>query len=65
MCFVNGLKPELFREKMYSRSFENLDDVLREACEEASYPLRVKKSEIQKKSSPKRKRTIIKVYQVL
>ena len=33
-CFVNGLKPELFRDEMYSRSFENLDDVVREIREE-------------------------------
>jgi len=31
---VNGLKPRLFREETYSRSFENLDDVVREAREE-------------------------------
>ena len=33
-CFVNGLKPELFREETYARSFENLDDVVRDAREE-------------------------------
>ena len=35
-CFVNGLKPDIFREEMYSRTFENLDDVVREAREELS-----------------------------
>ena len=29
-CFVNGLKPDIFREEMYSRTFENLNDVVRE-----------------------------------
>ena len=41
-CFVNGLKPDIFREKMYSRTFKNLDDVVREALstrEELSTPL--------------------------
>ena len=33
-CFVNGLKPELFREEMYSKSFENFDDVVCDAREE-------------------------------
>ena len=27
-CFVNGLKPDIFREEMYSRTFGNLDDVV-------------------------------------
>ena len=35
-CFVNDLKPDIFREEMYSRTFENLDDVVREAREELS-----------------------------
>ena len=30
-CFVSGLKPDIFREEMYSRTFENLDNVVREA----------------------------------
>ena len=29
-CFVNGLKTESFREEMNSRTFEKLDDVIRE-----------------------------------
>ena len=33
-CFVSGLKPDIFREEMYSRTFENLDDAVREAREE-------------------------------
>ena len=33
---MNGLKPDTFREEMYSRTFENLDDVVREAREELS-----------------------------
>jgi len=62
-CFVNGLKPELFREEMYARSFENLDDVIREAREElrtyrkiTDISDRAKRSEIQKRSSLKKKR---------
>jgi len=35
-CFVTGLEPESFREEMYSRTFENSDDVIREAREELS-----------------------------
>ena len=35
-CFVSGLKPDVFREEMYSRSFDTLDDVIREAREELS-----------------------------
>ena len=31
--FVSGLKPDVFREEMYSRTFETLDDVIREARE--------------------------------
>ena len=34
--FVNGLKPDILREEMYSRTFENLDDFIREAREELS-----------------------------
>jgi len=29
--FVSGLKPDVFREEIYSRTFETLDDVIREA----------------------------------
>ena len=32
--FVSGLKPDVFREEMYSRSFDSLEDVIREAREE-------------------------------
>ena len=35
-CFVSGLKPDVFREEMYSRTFETLEDVIREAREELS-----------------------------
>ena len=28
-CFVTGLKPDIFREEMFSRTFENLDDAVR------------------------------------
>ena len=28
-CFVSGLKPEVFREEIYSRSFDTLEDVIR------------------------------------
>ena len=34
--FVSGLKPDVFREKMYSRTFENLEDVINEAREKLS-----------------------------
>ena len=34
--FVSGLKPDVFREEMYSRSFDTLKDVIREAREELS-----------------------------
>jgi len=34
--FVNGLKPDIFREEMYSKTFENLADLIREAREELS-----------------------------
>jgi hypothetical protein len=33
---VGGLKPDIFREEMYSRTFENLNDVIREARKELS-----------------------------
>ena len=69
--FVNGLKPELFREKMFSQSFKNLDDMVREAREELptyrdilEISDRVKKSESENEFT-KDKRTIIQVYQVL
>ena len=35
-CFVGGLKPDVFREEMYSRSLDTLEDVIREAREELS-----------------------------
>ena len=61
-CFVNGLKPELFREEMYSRSFENVDDVVREVREELptyrdvlEISDRVKKSEPEKEFTKEKK----------
>ena len=33
-CFVSGLKPDVFREETYSRTFETLDYLIREAGEE-------------------------------
>jgi len=33
-CYFGGLKRDIFREVMYSRTFETLDDVVREAREE-------------------------------
>ena len=33
-CFVSALKTNIFREEMYSRTFEILDDVVRETREE-------------------------------
>ena len=35
-CSVSGLKHDVFREEMYSRTFETLEDVIREAREELS-----------------------------
>ena len=32
--YVSGLKPDVFCEEMYSRSFDTLEDVIREAREE-------------------------------
>ena len=29
-CFVSGLKPDVFREEMCLRTFETLEDVIRE-----------------------------------
>ena len=53
-CFVTGLKPDIFREEMYSRTFENLDDVVREASEELStYRDVLEISDRVKKSEPK------------
>jgi hypothetical protein len=34
--FVNGLKPEIFRDEMYSRSCENIQGTINEAREELS-----------------------------
>ena len=33
---LSGLKPDVFRGEIYSRSFDNLEDVIREAREELS-----------------------------
>ena len=35
-CFASGLKPDVFREEMYSRSFDTLEGVIREARYELS-----------------------------
>jgi len=34
--FVSGLKPDVFREEMYSRTFKILENVIREPREELS-----------------------------
>jgi len=34
--FVRGLKPDVFREEMYSRTFDTLEDVIHEAREDLS-----------------------------
>ena len=53
-CFVSGLKPDIFREEIYSRTFENLDDVIRESREESSIYLNILDiSDSVKKSEPK------------
>ena len=36
-CFVSGLKPDVFREEMYSRTFDTLEDIIREAREHLSF----------------------------
>ena len=61
-CFVSGLKPDVFREEMYSRSFDTLEDVIREAREELStyrdileISERIKKVEPKKEFSKPRK----------
>jgi len=54
-CFVNGLKPELFPEEMYSRSFENLDDVVHDARKKLpTYRDILEFSDRVNKSEPKR-----------
>ena len=35
-CFVSGLKPDFFRKEMYSRSFDTLEDIIREDREDLS-----------------------------
>ena len=35
-CFVYGLKPDVFRKEMYSRTLETLEDFIREAREDLS-----------------------------
>ena len=35
-CFVSRLKPDVFREEMYSRTFDTLEDVIHEAREDLS-----------------------------
>ena len=54
-CFVSGLKPDVFREEKYSRSFDTLEDVIREAREELStYGDILEISERIKKVEPKK-----------
>jgi len=49
------LKPDIFREEMYSRTFENLDDAVREAREElTTYREILDISDCVKKSEPKK-----------
>ena len=36
-CFVSGLKENVFREEMHPRTFETLDDVIREDREDSIY----------------------------
>ena len=49
------MKPDIFREEMYSRTFENLDDVVREARGELStYRDILEISDRVKKSEPKK-----------
>ena len=61
-CFVSGLKPDVFREEMYSRSFDTFEDVIREAHEDLStyrdileISDRIKKVESKKEFSKPRK----------
>ena len=61
--FCEWFKPDILREEMYSKTFENLDDVVREAREELStyrdileISDRVKKSEPKKRSLAKKTR---------
>ena len=52
--FVNALKPDIFRKEIYSRRFESLDDVVREAREELSTNQDILEiSDRVKKSEPK------------
>jgi hypothetical protein len=53
--FVNGLKPEIFKEEIYSRSYEYIQAVIIEAREELStyrelfdIQERMKKSDVRK-----------------
>ena len=53
--FISGLKPDVFREKMFSRTFETLDDVIRQAREELStYRDILKISDRIRKKQPKK-----------
>ena len=61
-CFVSVLKPDVFREEMYYRSFDTLEDVIREAREDLStyrdileISDRIKKVEPKKEFSKPRK----------
>ena len=49
------MKPDIFREEMYSKTFENSDDVVRESREELStYRDILEISDCVKKSEPKK-----------
>ena len=52
---MSGLKPDVFREEMYSRSFDTLEDVIREVREDLStYRDILEISERIKKVEPKK-----------
>ena len=66
---MNGLKPFIFREEKYSRTFENLEDVVQEAREELSIYRdiletldRVKKSEPKKEFGKRKNESILRVW---
>jgi len=54
-CFMSGLKPDLFREEMHSRTFETLENVIRESREELStYRDILERSDRIKEAEPKK-----------
>ena len=69
-CFVNGLKPDNFREEMYSRTFNNLDDVIQAREELSTYrdileiSDRVKKSEPEKEFGIEKNESILRVWRL-